>query len=463
MQHTNIKAIKYFLVGLSLIFLMIPTTFGNVVGPEAQNFNPTTSGIDFVTVQSADVLPPGVFNLGLFANQSINTLPYFEGQGGQNRGRVNDQLIMTDFNFGFGVLPDFEIGFSYPRIMYQKVTTGKDRGQFGSLGNTELRFMGKYKLFGGGESGGAIVLSANVNRTRNNPYSGQGAKPTYNIEYAHTTDLFGVKLGANIGYRIKQPGDPIPGSPIEPTDDQIIASLASSYYIEPLQSKLIVEMFGSRPAKKGESSVADRQKSSLEALGGIKHFLSDSLALHIGGGTELIHGAFSPDWRVYAGLNWTTTSEVKAAPEPQEIQIIERTETSSSVQNRFESTDVNNLPVEKEVTINFGKIYFEVNSATNLLAGHENTLKLLNEYLRKPPPFTKLVVEGHTDSMGSDAYNLDLSVRRAQTIRNILISQYGLDPHKVEAVGYGESRPIADNGNFQGRQDNRRVDFRIMR
>jgi outer membrane protein OmpA-like peptidoglycan-associated protein len=464
LQHTRTKAIKFFLVLSSLFLPAIPPGFANTVGPEAQNFNPTTSGIDFVTVQSADVLEPGVLNLGLFFNQAINTLPYFEDQGDQNRTRINDQLIMGDFNVGFGVLPNFEIGFSYPRIMYQKVTTGADRGQFGNLGNTEWRFMGKYKLFGDAESGGALVLSANVNRTENNPYAGQDPGPTYNLEYAHTLDVWGLKLGGNIGYRMKQPGDPIPDSPIEPTDDQLIASVASSYFLESLNSKLIVEVFGARPAKKSESSVADRQKSSLEGLGGIKHFITDNLALHAGGGTELIHGAFSPDWRIYAGINWTLSSEVKAQEEEQHIQIIERKENSLVVQDRFESKDVSKVPIEKgEITVNFGKIYFEVNSATNLLPGAEKTLQLLVDYVKKPPPVTKIVVEGHTDSMGSDVYNLDLSVRRAQTIRNILISHYGLDPHTVDAIGYGETRPIADNGNFQGRQDNRRVDFRIVR
>jgi OOP family OmpA-OmpF porin len=45
----------------------------------------------------------------------------------------------------------------------------------------------------------------------------------------------------------------------------------------------------------------------------------------------------------------------------------------------------------------------------------------------------------------------------------MLIRDYGIDPAKIEAVGFGESKPIDDNGNFQGRQNNRRVDFRVIR
>ncbi len=68
-----------------------------------------------------------------------------------------------------------------------------------------------------------------------------------------------------------------------------------------------------------------------------------------------------------------------------------------------------------------------------------------------------LVLEGHTDSVGSDAYNQDLSERRAQAVKAELVKQYGIDASRISTVGYGESQPIATNSTEEGRAQNRRV------
>src|SRR5690606_28140791 len=74
---------------------------------------------------------------------------------------------------------------------------------------------------------------------------------------------------------------------------------------------------------------------------------------------------------------------------------------------------------------------------------------------------TWTVVEGHTDSVGTDAYNQRLSERRANAVRDVLVNQHGLDSSRIEAVGYGESRPVADNATEEGRAINRRVEAEV--
>ncbi len=71
-------------------------------------------------------------------------------------------------------------------------------------------------------------------------------------------------------------------------------------------------------------------------------------------------------------------------------------------------------------------------------------------------PFAKAMVEGHTDSKGSDDYNQKLSDRRAKSVFDYLTSR-GVDPSRLSSVGKGESAPIADNATDEGRQENRRV------
>ncbi len=71
-------------------------------------------------------------------------------------------------------------------------------------------------------------------------------------------------------------------------------------------------------------------------------------------------------------------------------------------------------------------------------------------------PFATALIEGHTDSVGSEAYNLALSDRRAKSVFDYLTSR-GVDPARLSSVGKGESMPIADNSTAEGRQQNRRV------
>ena len=75
---------------------------------------------------------------------------------------------------------------------------------------------------------------------------------------------------------------------------------------------------------------------------------------------------------------------------------------------------------------------------------------------------TKIAVEGHTDSVGSDAYNQDLSKRRAESARQYLIDN-GLSASTIVAIGAGESSPTDSNDTEEGRHNNRRVVIKATR
>jgi OOP family OmpA-OmpF porin len=76
-------------------------------------------------------------------------------------------------------------------------------------------------------------------------------------------------------------------------------------------------------------------------------------------------------------------------------------------------------------------------------------------------PSTRVSVEGHTDSTGSDAYNQSLSERRAASVKDYLVSK-GVDGGRLSTVGYGESQPVADNATSEGRALNRRVELKVQ-
>jgi outer membrane protein OmpA-like peptidoglycan-associated protein len=68
-------------------------------------------------------------------------------------------------------------------------------------------------------------------------------------------------------------------------------------------------------------------------------------------------------------------------------------------------------------------------------------------------------IVGHTDSDGDDASNLDLSKRRAASVKNTLNSEFGIDGSRIETDGKGESQPVTDNNSQEGKANNRRVEL----
>jgi len=115
---------------------------------------------------------------------------------------------------------------------------------------------------------------------------------------------------------------------------------------------------------------------------------------------------------------------------------------------------VEQQPEMRAVTISLN-VQFEFNKAT-VLAVYGEQLQSIASAMRVHSDI-ELVLEGHTDSRGSDAYNIDLSSRRAAAVKQKLADDYGIDADRISSVGYGESRPIASNQTKEGRARNRRV------
>jgi outer membrane protein OmpA-like peptidoglycan-associated protein len=71
----------------------------------------------------------------------------------------------------------------------------------------------------------------------------------------------------------------------------------------------------------------------------------------------------------------------------------------------------------------------------------------------------QLTIEGHTDSQGEEGYNQELSDRRARAVKAYLVETYGVNAGRLDTAGFGEGRPVADNGSPEGRAQNRRVEL----
>ena len=107
--------------------------------------------------------------------------------------------------------------------------------------------------------------------------------------------------------------------------------------------------------------------------------------------------------------------------------------------------------VELDVKFDFDKAVVKPNSYGDV----KNLADFMKQY-----PATNVEVAGHTDSVGPDAYNQKLSQRRADAVKQVLVKD-GVAANRVTSVGYGESRPVADNATEAGRAVNRRVEASV--
>ncbi len=116
--------------------------------------------------------------------------------------------------------------------------------------------------------------------------------------------------------------------------------------------------------------------------------------------------------------------------------------------------------VEEGAAIRLNNIFFDVDKAM-LKQESKAELDRFADLLKRFPN-SKIEIAGHTDSTASARYNNNLSQRRAQSVVNYLVSK-GLPRRNFVAIGYGEERPVADNGTEIGRALNRRVEFRFLK
>jgi OmpA-OmpF porin, OOP family len=99
---------------------------------------------------------------------------------------------------------------------------------------------------------------------------------------------------------------------------------------------------------------------------------------------------------------------------------------------------------------------FDVDKAV-VRAEDRDEIAKVGDFMKKYPT-TTAVIEGHTDNVGSAEHNMALSQRRAEAVVNYLVDNFGIDRSRLQAKGYGLTRPVADNATNEGRQKNRRIE-----
>lgn len=112
------------------------------------------------------------------------------------------------------------------------------------------------------------------------------------------------------------------------------------------------------------------------------------------------------------------------------------------------------IPLKEKVTVTL-LVEFDFDKDKVKSLYHDDIEKVAN--LLKAYPKTDVELEGHTDSIGTDEYNMDLGMRRAESVKSYLVEELGIDASRISTRSYGESMPADTNDTPEGRQHNRRV------
>jgi len=130
--------------------------------------------------------------------------------------------------------------------------------------------------------------------------------------------------------------------------------------------------------------------------------------------------------------------------------------------NGFEDEDgcPDAVILKKDERIILNNIYFKLGSAVLEFESYETLNSVKRIFLDNPG--IVIQIEGHTDSQGSDEYNLKLSQLRAESVTNYLTDVLGISRSQLTSIGFGESKPVASNKTSKGRAQNRRIEFRVI-
>lgn len=221
----------------------------------------------------------------------------------------------------------------------------------------------------------------------------------------------------------------------------------------------------------GQATRGGRDHSTFANLGaGAKWYITDNFFARAGVQAQYNIDNGNTEWAptVGIGLNFGGSTKPAAAPAPAPVAEVCSDSDNDGVCDNVDkcpdtpanvTVDADGCPavaevvrVELDVKFDFDKSVVKPNSYGDI----KNLADFMKQY-----PQTTTTVEGHTDSVGTDAYNQKLSDRRAKAVKEVLTNQYGVESSRVQSVGYGESRPVADNATEAGRAVNRRVEAQV--
>jgi len=190
-----------------------------------------------------------------------------------------------------------------------------------------------------------------------------------------------------------------------------------------------IDYCGTHPGEK------DRTRFAPDWGGGLKYFLTENIAIRGDLRHVIAVGSAYNDLEATLGMAFYFGGKKEAPapppppPEPEKAKFDER--------------------VRLNIEFDFDK--------ADIRPRYHDELKKVGDFMNKYPD-VNMALEGHTDSIGTEEYNQRLSQRRVDNVKKYIVEKFNIDGKRIKAIGYGETKPIADNNTEEGRQRNRRVE-----
>lgn len=442
--------LRFFVLILISFFSFFPLkVFARFPSNSAIYFRPSLDGSPYLSTEQSQGLYQWGYNLGFNFNYARKSIEVVPSAGGGRIAGVIDDLMVGHFIGALGLTDWLNIGVDVPVVLYETYFNfinvdntqcnlvnpcpKQTKTKMGDvLFATKIRLLDSNRLPIGLSVQPFIMLptGSGYYNTGYGQFSG-GAKLIFDANIKNR-----VLLALNAGYHILKERRYSPDTLFATINDQLLYSAAANV---PIGKKFafITEIFGETlingPFKHEIQSPLEFLGALRYSPGTIKHW-----SFTLGGGAGLDRGFGAPLYRMLAQVNYKKTKTVELP-----------TETPVVVE----------APFEEKIVIT-QKIHFEFDKWVIRPISYP-ILDDVVEVLRNNPQIKKVRVEGHTDWIGSDEYNMRLSGRRANSVRDYL-TQKGIEADRLVAEGFGETRPIADNNTTLGRAKNRRTEFTVV-
>lgn len=473
MHHKTAKQNAKHLMNLMFMgvtMMVAVTAQAGVIGNETSVFMQNCSGRTFATIEDGAALEQGRINVSAYASVEQNALP--PARNAYNEVvNTTDYLQNADVGLCYGVVQGVEIGFMMSYLSQQNAGDNHSGGRFSRTGLSNVLGQAKWTFYDHEDSQMAFALAIGQSRIKNDPFVGQSSDLVKTLQFIYSSNLGWSRFAVNLGYRKAAQGAPIAGALYNPVGDRTLLSLGLQQNLGYGGWSVSEEIFGSQ---RNESPGMGISATDLEGLLSMRYAYSSNLDLQVGAGVGLAEGLFSPDWRLHAGFNWRPefrmSEPVAYQPGPSAEELAQkrrralaaRAKAAAVAEKRAEERRVQDEQITSEIVERIRVLRFEYKSARIAKKDQVELKKLLKKLNHDHAPVALNLI-GHTDDIGSSAYNRKLSLERAQAVADFLQDNGLRSTIDVSLQAKGKSQPVQTNATEFGRHQNRRVEVEWKR
>ncbi|RMH37905.1 MAG: OmpA family protein, partial [Deltaproteobacteria bacterium] len=483
-------------------------------GLDASGYRPALSSTGFFARDGGAVLAPGAVEIALSLDAADDLLVVRDPRTGAvwpDGGRLVDARLTGTLGIAVGLFGRVELGAQMPVVLAQDgaVQRVRARGDLASTAAGDLRVGGKLRLLGSDALALSLAVDAAAPTGSADGFAGGSIAVTSRVVVGGRVGRFA--FGVDVGYRARERA--VVGDLA--VDDEIVGGAATAVAVVRGRAWLVAEANAAVAAGGGGDTLRP-----VEVLAGVRWRPRGPWLVQAGVGAGVTEGYGAPRARGVIALRYAPVPRPAAGPRAP-VRVVRRPtpppapkppvdsdgDGVSDADDRcplapedrdgFEDEDGcpdndndgdgiadrdDRCPLEREVVNGVddtdgcpdeglielvedrivlpNRVLFDTDRARVKHSG-KKVLRAIVELWRQHPEWDRMLVQGHTDERGDADYNLWLSQRRAERVVRELV-KLGVDPAKLEAQGFGETKPVAHGDSEEALQKNRRVEFVII-